>query len=91
MQRKEVKNDGDTIVLDFEITPRLKEDFQRNFGWWIYTIKKFLRNNLFIINTIIFSTGFVYTLFSITNSFSVINYAILMLYIAQVYIRTLDK
>lgn len=82
----EVKNDGDTIVLDFEVTPRLKEDFQRNFGWWLYTVKKFLRNNLFVINTIIFSTGFVYTLFSITNSFSVINYAILMLYIIQILV-----
>ena len=82
----EVNNDGDILVLDFEISPKLQEDFQRDLGWWLYSVKKFLRKNLFIINTLVFSTGFVYTLFSVTNSFSVLNYAILMLYIIQVLV-----
>ena len=28
----EVNNDGDILVLDFEISPKLQEDFQRDLG-----------------------------------------------------------
>jgi CheY-like chemotaxis protein len=80
----EIKNDGEILVLDFQINPKFHDELQRSFKWWLYSSKIFLRKNLFIINTIVFSAGFVYTLFAITNSFSVINYAILMLYIIQI-------
>lgn len=80
----EVKSDKDIIVLDFELTPKLKGDFHRTVAWWIYIAKKILRQNLFVINTIVFSTGFIYTLFAVTNSFTVLNYSILMLYIIQI-------
>ncbi|MCA9379760.1 carboxypeptidase regulatory-like domain-containing protein [Candidatus Dojkabacteria bacterium] len=79
-----VKNDGEILVLDFQMNPRFHDELQKSFKWWLYSSKIFLRKNLFVLNTIVFSAGFVYTLFAITNSFSVINYAILMLYIIQI-------
>ena len=82
----EVKKDGQLFTLDFEITPKVQEDFHRNISWRAYNVKIFISKNLFIVNTIIFSTGFVYTLFAVTNSFSALNYVILMCYIIQILV-----
>lgn len=79
----EVNYDGEIISKDFEATPKSREDVNSNIRWTFYKLKKQIANNLFILNTIVFSIGFVYTLFAITNHLTIINYLILTLYLFQ--------
>ena len=76
--------DGEIISKDFELVSKTHDDLSTELGWSVYRVKKFLRSNLFVFNTIMFSMGFVYTLFAITNAFTVLNYIILSLYLLQI-------
>lgn len=79
----EVHYDGEIISQDFEVTPKSRDDINSNLRWTFYKLKKAIGHNLFILNTTLFSIGFVYTLFAITNHLTVINYVILSLYLFQ--------
>jgi hypothetical protein len=79
----EVTYDGEIISQDFEIIAKSRDDVNSNIRWSVYKLKKQLAKNLFILNTTIFSIGFVYTIFAITNHLTIINYVILSLYLFQ--------
>lgn len=80
----QINFDGQILSKDFELSPKNHDDFGSSMHWGFYQTKKFVKGNLFILNTIIFSTGFVYTLFAVTNALTVLNYAILSLYLLQI-------
>jgi hypothetical protein len=79
----EVGYDGEIISKDFEVSAKSRDDVNSGIRWTFYRLKKEIAKNLFILNTTLFSIGFVYTLFAITNHLTVINYVILSLYIFQ--------
>ncbi|MCA9379587.1 carboxypeptidase regulatory-like domain-containing protein, partial [Candidatus Dojkabacteria bacterium] len=79
-----VRYDAEVLAQDIELTPKLQTDFDTSLGWLYFRFKRFLSKNLFILNTLIFSIGFVYTIFAITNAMTVLNYAILTLYLFQI-------
>ena len=79
----EVGYDGEIISKDFEVSAKSRDDVNSGIRWIFYRLKKQIAKNLFILNTTLFSIGFVYTLFAITNHLTVINYVILSLYIFQ--------
>jgi hypothetical protein len=79
-----VRYDAEVLAQDIELTPKLQIDFNTSIGWLYFRFKRFLSKNLFIFNTLIFSIGFVYTIFAITNAMTVLNYAILTLYLFQI-------
>ena len=79
-----VKYDGQTLAQDFELNSKAQQDFGSSLTWVFYQARKFIKQNLFILNTIIFSTGFVYTVFAVANSLTVFNYIILSLYLLQI-------
>ena len=80
----EIRFDGENISQDFELSPRSHDDFTDNMRWSFYSVKKLIRKNLFVLNTLMFSLGFVYTLFAVTNALTILNYAILSMYILQI-------
>lgn len=79
-----VRYDAEVLAQDIELTPKLQVDFDSSIGWIYFRVKRFLKNNLFILNTVIFSIGFVYTIFAITTALTILNYAILSLYLFQI-------
>lgn len=79
-----VRYDAEVLAQDIELTPKLQTDFDTSIGWLYFRFKRFISQNLFIFNTLIFSIGFVYTIFAITNAMTVLNYAILTLYLFQI-------
>lgn len=79
----EVSYDGEIISKDFGLSSKSNEDFGSNLRWTYYKIKQIILRNLFILNTTLFSIGFVYTLFAITNHLTIINYLVLSLYLFQ--------
>jgi parallel beta-helix repeat protein len=79
----EVAYDGEIISQDFEVIAKSRDDVNSNIRWSVYKLKRQLAKNLFILNTTIFSIGFVYTIFAITNHLTIINYVILSLYLFQ--------
>ncbi|MCA9379715.1 carboxypeptidase regulatory-like domain-containing protein [Candidatus Dojkabacteria bacterium] len=79
----EVSYDGEIISKDFEVIAKSRDDVNSNIRWSVYKLKRQLAKNLFILNTTIFSIGFVYTIFAITNHLTIINYVILSLYLFQ--------
>lgn len=74
---------GEIISKDFEISAKSRDDVNSSLRWTFYRLKKQAANNLFILNTTLFSIGFVYTIFAITNHLTIINYVILSLYLFQ--------
>ena len=78
-----VHYDGEIISQDFEVTSKSRDDVNSNLRWTLYKFKKQIASNLFILNTLFFSIGFVYTLFAIINHLTVVNYVILSLYLLQ--------
>lgn len=79
----EVGYDGEIISKDFEVSAKTRDDVNSSLRWTFYKLKKQISNNLFVLNTTIFSIGFVYTLFAITNHLTLLNYVILSLYLFQ--------
>jgi len=79
-----VKYDGQTLAQDFEVSSKAEQDFGSSLTWVFYQARKFIKQNLFVLNTIIFATGFVYTVFAVANSLTVFNYIILSLYLLQI-------
>lgn len=83
-----VRYDGEILSKDFELASKAQQDFGSSLSWVFYQIRRIIQRNLFILNTLIFSTGFVYTVFAVANSLTVFNYIILSLYILQIVLIT---
>lgn len=80
----QVNYDGEILSTDIEVLPKSHDEFSSSLRWAMYNVRKFIKRNLFILNTIFFSTGFVYSMFTVVNALTVFNYAILSLYLLQI-------